>query len=288
MFRILFLILCTFFVSACTGSAYQLPKMTTAEVKEMQEKISAEDRPLQVYQRSDAYYKSTLAAITKRLEKNAKPLCEDSGYAECYFKVDYNPEMTVNAYASEGYKIVIYKGILQYLKTSDEMAAVVAHEMGHHLAKHNEETRNNAVAGAAVTGILTAVILGAANANNPYSLSYEQQRQQQKTIENMMNLGAYVGIRSYSKEQEREADLLATYLLSRSGYSLSKAQNAMVVLARFAGEEASNPTHKAFLESHPAGAERVVAWRKAMEEIQSNPSKLPYPKVQNNSNRKDQ
>ena len=97
-----------------------------------------------------------------------------------------------------------------------------------------------------------------------------------------------MGMASYSKEQEREADLLATYLLSRSGYSLARAQNVMVVLARFAGEEASNPTHKSFLESHPAGAERVVAWQKAIDEIKANPSKLPYPKAKNTSSRKDQ
>lgn len=253
----------------------------------MQEKISAEEKPLRVYRRSDAYYKSTLASITKRLEKNAKPLCEDSGYTQCFFKVDYNPEMTENAYASEGYKIVVYKGILQYLKTTDEMAAIVAHEMGHHLAKHNEETRKNAATGMAVSGILTAVLIGAANANNPY-MTYQQRQDQQQLIHNMMNLGAYVGVRSYSKEQEREADLLATYLLSRSGYNLKSAQNVMVVLARMAGEEASNPTHKAFLDSHPAGAERVVAWQKAMDEIKSNPTKLPYPKAQTKNAQKDQ
>lgn len=187
--------------------------------------------------------------------------------------------MTVNAYASKGYKVVIYKGLLQYLANSDEMAAVVAHEMGHHLAKHNEETERNAAAGAAISGILTAVVLGAANANNAYYSSY-QQRQDQQTIGNMMQFGAYMGVMSYSKEQEREADLLATYLLSRSGYNLQRAQNVMVVLARFAGEEAENPTHKAFLESHPAGAERIVAWQKAIDEIKTNTSKLPYPKKQ--------
>jgi len=245
----------------------------------MEEKISAESKPLKIYKRSDAYYKSTLAAISNRLARNARPLCEDSGYTACRFEVSYSPEMTVNAYASNGYKVVVFKGLLQYLATTDEMAAVVAHEMGHHLAKHNEETERNAVAGAAISGVLTAVILGAANANNPYYSPY-QQRQTQQTIENMMRLGAAIGIRSYSKEQEREADLLATYLMSRSGYDLRRGQNVMVVLARFAGEEAASPTHKAFLESHPAGAERVVAWQKAIEEIKTNKTKLPYPKKQ--------
>ena len=157
----------------------------------------------------------------------------------------------------------------------DEMATVIAHEMGHHLAKHNEEKLQNAQAGAAVAGILTAVLLGAANANNPSYSSYQQQ-QNQETIENMMEAGAGIGILSYSKEQEREADLLATCLLSRAGYNLNRAENTMVILAKFSGQ--GDPAKTAFLSSHPAGAERVVAWAKAIDEIKSNRSKLPYPK----------
>ncbi|WP_435641570.1 M48 family metallopeptidase [Micavibrio aeruginosavorus] len=272
------LIICGFLVTGCAGSAYQLPQVSNAEVRAMEEKLAQENKPLKTYKRSDKQYKNTLATISSKLSKSAKPLCEDSGYKECRFKVTYSPDDTVNAYASEGYKITIHKGLLQYLKNNDEMAAVVAHEMGHHLAQHNEETMQNAAAGAAVSGILTAVLLGAANANNPNYNAYQQQQDQQ-TIEDMMNVGSYLGVISYSKEQEREADLLATYLLSRAGYNLKSAQNVMVVLAQFAGEK--SPSQAAFLDTHPAGTERVVAWQKAIDEIKQNPSKLPYPKQDN-------
>lgn len=93
----------------------------------------------------------------------------------------------------------------------------------------------------------------------------------------MMKIGAHLGMLSYSKEQEREADLLASYLLSNAGYDLKKAQNVMVVLAQFAGKK--DPAHSAFLSTHPAGIERVVAWEKSIEEIKSNQSKLPYLKT---------
>lgn len=273
MFRTLISLTCLLFLSGCVGSAYQLPDVSQADVQEMQAKVEKDAKPLKTYKRSDAHYKSTLASVTSRLTKNAKPLCKQSGYDRCYFDVKYNPDNTVNAYASEGYKIVVYKGLLQYLQSNDEVAAVVAHEMGHHLAKHNEETARNAATGAIVSGVITTVILAAANANNAYYDPY-QQRQQQEALQTMMGVGAHLGAASYSKEQEREADLLATYLLSRGGYNLEKAQNVMVVLAQFAGE--TDPTRKAFLDSHPAGMERVVAWKKATAEIKGNKSKLPY------------
>lgn len=260
-------------LTACAGSAYRLPEVSNADIQAMQSKIAENKAPLKKYERSDSKYKATLASITKRLTKKATPLCEYAEYESCYFETTYDSGDTINAYASQGYKITIYKGLLQYLKNEDEMAAVVAHEMGHHLANHNQETEQNAAAGAAISGILTAVLLGAANANNPYYSSYQQQQDQQ-TLQDMMQAGAQIGMRSYSKEQEREADLLATYLLSRAGYNLKRAQNIMLVLSETSGEAAINSS--AFLDTHPAGIERLVAWEKAIDEIKGNPSKLPY------------
>jgi len=272
-FRTLIAFSCILCLTACAGSAYRLPQVSSADVQAMKEKVTENPVPLKVYERSDQAYKERLATITSRLKKNAKPLCDYAQYESCYFETTYNPEGTVNAYASEGHKITIYRGLLQYLKNNDEIAAVVAHEMGHHLAKHNQETEQNAAAGAAISGILTAVLLGAANANNPYYNAYQQQQDQQ-TIENMMAAGAHIGAISYSKEQEREADLLATYLLSRAGYDLKRAQNVMLVLSEFSGE--TGISSSAFLSTHPAGVERIVSWEKAIDEIRSNPSKLPY------------
>lgn len=269
----LFALLACLFVTACTGSAYELPKVTQADITAMQQKVDQNNKPLKTYNRSDAYYKKKLADISHRLLRNAKPLCEQAGYDSCHFKVSYNSGNTVNAYASEGYKITVFKGLLQYLKNDDEVAAVVAHEMGHHLAKHNEETARNAAVGATVSGVFTAVLLAAAQANNPYYTAYQRQ-QDQRTLENMMKIGAHFGVLSYSKEQEREADLLATYLIARAGYNLKEAQNTMVVLSKFSGK--NDPGQAAFLDTHPAGMERVVAWEKAHQEIKENPSKLPH------------
>lgn len=278
MVRIYILVLSLFCITACTGSAYKLPAVTDSDVQAMHMKYDDKsNKPLKTYSRSDTQSKNLLQVATKRLTKNAKPLCEHAGYNSCRFDVVYDPKNEMNAYASEHDKITVYKGIMQYLKTNDEIAAVLAHEMGHHLANHIEEGTQNRKTGAAVSGVLTAVLIGLANANNPYYNS-NQQQQDQKTIRDMMNLGAHIGGLTYSKEQEREADLLATYLLARAGYDLKKAENVMVVLAKFAGETNPDPSHKAFLESHPAGMERVVAWEKAIDEIKQNPEKLPYSK----------
>ncbi len=266
-----------FTLAACAGSAYQLPQVSDAEVNALEQDFATNDAPLKKYKRSEVHYQKRLTRISNNLLNHVEPLCAVSDYPDCHFEVVYDNSAEVNAYASEGYKVTIFKGLLDYLKNDDEMAAVVAHEIGHHLANHNEETERNATTGALVSGVLTAVVLGAANANNPYYSSFNQQQDQQ-AIQDMMQVGYGIGALSYSKEQEKEADLLSAYLLSHAGYNLERAQNLMWVLNKLDGD---NGKYRAsLLDTHPASPERYIAWQMAQAEIESNSTKLPYPKGQ--------
>lgn len=272
MFRLL-IVAGLLLLTGCAGSAYRFPDVSSTDLQLMDSKIANNKVALKKYERSDQKYSQIIGSVTSRLTKSAKPLCQSADYPSCRFSVIYDSGDTMNAYASEGYKITVFRGLLQYMKNNDEIAAVIAHEMGHHLAHHNEEKAQNAAAGAAVTGILTAVLLGAANANNPGYNAYQQQQNDQ-TIKDMMNVGAKIGVISYSKEQEREADLLGAYLMARAGYNLDAAKNMLFVLSGFSGEHGAE--RASLLDSHPAGPERIVAWEKAIAEIKNNPSKLPY------------
>ncbi|MGE4314017.1 MAG: M48 family metallopeptidase [Pseudobdellovibrionaceae bacterium] len=277
IYRLIALFFPILLFSACTGSAYKLPAVSQAETIQKQAEVDADETPIKTFKRSDAYYKKQLAAITKRLTKSAQPLCKSSEYDPCYFEVTYSNDTLINAYAHENYKITVFKGLLDYLETNDEMAAVVAHEMGHHLAHHNEETAQNAAAGAAISGLVTAILIGAANANNPYYNSYQQQ-QDQETMQNMMAAGAKIGAISYSKEQEREADLLGAYLVKYAGYDLKKAERLLYVFTKIDGEEAAHMGNAkaAILDTHPPSSERVVAWEKTIQEIKGNKAGIPY------------
>lgn len=272
----LFLIGLLLCMSACTGSAYHLPSVDHAEMMQVENEIEADEKKLKVYKRSDKHYRNRVARIAKRLEKSAEPLCELAEYQTCHFEVKYSNEDIINAYAHDDYKITVFKGFLKYLKNDAEMAALIGHEMGHHLANHNEETQRNAETGAAVSGLLTAVLIGMANANSPYYYDAYQQQRDQQTLEDMMVAGYELGKLSYSKEQEREADLLSAYLLRHAGYNLDKAQNLLYVMAKISGDEV--PGKAALLSTHPPSSERVVAWGKAIQEIKENESKLPYVK----------
>lgn len=275
LFYILPCILLSFFTSACTGAAYKIPVVSHAEASNIEKEIKSDSKDLKVFVRSDTDYKNRISTISKRLQRKAKPLCKYAEYDSCYFEVKYSNENIVNAYAHEDYKINVFKGLLKYLENDDEMAALVAHEMGHHLAKHNGEQMQNAQTGAAVSGLLTAVLLAAANSNNPYYSSYQQQQDQQ-TVENMMKTGFEIGALSYSKEQEREADLIAAYLLKHAGYNLNRAQGLMYKMAKMKADKVEG--HAALASTHPPSSERVVSWQKTIQEIKGNDTLLPYKK----------
>jgi predicted Zn-dependent protease len=263
-------------LSACTGSAHQLPQVSSAEMTAVQHEFEKKKLPARIYERSDAANRALIAGASRRLAASAKPLCVHTGYASCYFQTLYNPGGTVNAFASGKGKITIYRGLMRYLGSEEEVAAVVAHEMGHHLANHQQEKLQNAATGAVITGVLTAVVLAAANQHNTNYTVFQRQ-QNEKTLNDMTMAGAQLGALSYSKEEEREADLLGAYLLARAGYNLRKAEKLLALTIKMDG--AGDISKSAFGDSHPSGYERVAAWRKAIDEVRTNKTKLPFKKT---------
>lgn len=228
MLRIFFSLLMAVSLSACTDTGHKLAAISSTELSKASQEISTKKVVLKTYNRSDAQNRALISRASNRLQAKVRPLCDHTGYKSCKFQTIYDPGDTVNAYAYENYKIKVFKGLMDQLQTEDEVAFVIAHEMGHHLANHNQEKAQNAAVGAAVTGILTAAILGAASNNTYYTA--QQQQNNQRIVTDMMNTGAEIGALSYSKEEEREADLLGQYLMARTGYDMRKAERVMWVL----------------------------------------------------------
>ena len=263
----LFIITLVLTLSACTGAMHKLPEVSDAEVKQVY-KESLTHKTVFINQGRSGKKNSVLVKnISTRLLKHIRPLCDHTGYESCFFQVVYKGKDTINAIASENNKITIYRGLIDLLKSEDEIAAVIAHEMAHHLSSHNKKTTQNAMAGSFVAGMLAAAV----KANDPY---YNPATD--PAVQNSMNLGAAVGALSYSREEEREADLLGAYLISRAGYDLKKAERVLWLLYTMGKSHGNNDNRSSFGDSHPAGPERIASWRKAIKEIRSNKSKLPY------------
>ena len=105
----------------------------------------------------------------------------------------------VNAFALPGGWIYVSRGLLAYLNTEAELAAVIGHEIGHVTARHSVQQHSQGMM--STVGSTAATILGG---------SYVGQA------------ASYAGAaltRGYGREMELEADRLGAEYLARAGYS---------------------------------------------------------------------
>ena len=251
-------------LGACSGAVHQLPSVDQANLNLAQSEVAKAGAP-QRHEVTDEEVRERLRSALYRIRPEAEALCHQMAVGTCRLRFLTMPNRSLNASAQPNGVVAVNRGVVEYANSEEEIALVIAHEIGHHSANHLAASQRNQVVGA----VIGAVLMGAAGAlasyKNPYSGSITEQ-----SARTGADLGAAVGRISFSKEQEREADYLAALTLYRSGLDLDKARNFLVVLAR-----ASSHKETGMLDSHPAGPERLAAWDKAVAEIRASGGALP-------------
>jgi predicted Zn-dependent protease len=119
----------------------------------------------------------------------------------------------------------------------DTYAALLGHEIAHHVRRHAQERRSREQT-LGVGGAIVGLALGAAGVRGGRAIA---------------DLGRVALSSSYSREEEREADRLGVEWMSAAGFDPEGALRLHERLLQH-GRGGSIP----FLQSHPAGAERVV------------------------------
>lgn len=262
--RTLFAAAVTITLAGCAGADFVLPEVTDADISRASLTVNAAAADLPKYPRTEAESREMLIRISDRLQQRAPALCRHAKVDNRTIDIEYSRDCGVNAYASGKNSVVVQRGLLELLQTEDEVAAVVAHEFGHHLGRHIEEKQRNAALGAILAGVLVAGGAAAAggDANDPGMSN---------AVGTWMGVGAQIGALSYSKAQEREADLLSAYLLARADYDLHKAGHVWQVLEQLDQKK----TRSSLFDTHPAGPERIAAWEKSIPEVKNSPGMLP-------------
>lgn len=78
----------------------------------------------------------------KRIKRIGRKLISSSVIANSPYQFDFHvlaDSQSVNAFAFPGGQIFITKGLLQKLKTEEEIAAVISHQIGHVVGRHASE-----------------------------------------------------------------------------------------------------------------------------------------------------
>lgn len=152
----------------------------------------------------------------------------------------FNHKM-VNAFAAPGGQIVLMRGLIEKAESPDEVAAVLAHEIGHVEAR---DTTRAALRTAGSAGLLSMVLGDFAGGSA------------------VLVVAEYTLNASYTREAEGKADQFALNMMQASG---TDAGALGTFFDRLAGLEAGGPGLPVYLSSHPDTKERANAAREFAE-----------------------
>lgn len=142
---------------------------------------------------------------------------------------------TLNAFALPGGKVFVNAGAILKTESEAELAGLLGHEISHAALSHGFQmvTQGN------LTASLAAFI----------------------PIPEVAGLAANLAISGYSREMERQADVLGTQVLVAGRYAADGLHNLMVTL----GQEPKN-AELGWFSSHPAPAERVAYLKQLIDQ----------------------
>ncbi|MEF2073666.1 M48 family metalloprotease [Consotaella aegiceratis] len=193
---------------------------------------------------SNPKLEQTLAGIVGRL--NA--VGDDPNRA---YRITVLNSPNVNAFALPGGYLYVTRGLLALATDSSEVAAVLAHEMGHVTANHGIE-RQQREAAAELAGRVVAEVLSSETAGRA-ALARGQ-----------------LSLASFSRNQELQADALGIAQIGRAGYdpyASARFLEAMDAYSKIRNAfQADNPDLD-FLATHPQTPQRIQLARQHARKI---------------------
>jgi predicted Zn-dependent protease len=152
---------------------------------------------------------------------------------------------SVNAFALPGGYIYVTRGLLALANDASEVAAVVAHEMGHVIANHGIERQRYEEAQSINTRVVNEIL-------------------SDELASNVALAQSKLKLAAFSRRQELQADEIGVRLLAEAGYDPYAASRFLETMAAYAQYVAADPSKDQsldFLSSHPSTPQRVALVR---------------------------
>jgi predicted Zn-dependent protease len=179
------------------------------------------------------------------IEQTVDHLVAASERPDLHYKVTMLNSQSINAFALPTGQLYVTRGLVALANDESELASVLAHEMGHVIARHaairEEQARQTALVNRVVSDVISDPEEGAlALAKSKLALA------------------------SFSRAQEFEADAIGIGIASRAGYDPYGAVRFLTSMEHNAelkpqqSGAAIDPRAPDFLSSHPATPERIT------------------------------
>ncbi len=208
---------------------------------------AAQNRPLTLIR--DAETEALLRAV------NA-PLFAAAGLDRGLVRTFIIADRSINAFVTTGNRLAVHTGLITAIESVDELAGVLAHEVGHiaggHLARLPEELRNAMIRSVAamLAGAAAAAATGQGGAAAAIGIG-----------------GQSIAMRelfAFTRTQENAADLAAVTFLDRLGWSPA---GLLRLLERLQAQEALlTENQDPYLRTHPLTRDRIEFLRQRVAE----------------------
>ena len=154
-----------------------------------------------------------------------------------------------NAFALPGGFVYVNRGLLERVNSTDELASVLGHEIGHVDARHSAAQISKVE--------LLNIGLLAASVAVPSPM---------QPLGDLVNIGAVLALNKFSRDDEREADHLGTLYMTKTGYNPKASLEVMKAIQRIQVREPS--ATETWFTTHPPTSERLVNLNHEIGEIQ--------------------
>lgn len=166
---------------------------------------------------------------------------------ECHLLDD---DQTINAFALPGGQVFITAALFDQLETEGQLAGVLAHEIGHVVARHSSQQ----IAKAQLTqGLTGAVVIASYDPDDPDSRTSAYMAQLVGQLINM----------KFGRDDELESDRLGVQFMAEAGYDPRAMIRVMEILS--SASEGSRPPE--FFSTHPNPENRIARIKEAIQQV---------------------
>ncbi|WML92398.1 M48 family metalloprotease [Thiothrix lacustris] len=183
-------------------------KNELALMSEAEEIQTGQQAHQEMLAKSPPYQNAALQAYVSRV---GQLMAAQSPRQNIRFTFTVLDDVALNAFALPGGYVYITTGLMAYLNSEAELAGVLGHEIGHVSARHNVSQASWSTVG----GILT-------------TMAGEQLGNKE-----LFNTIGELGLNSYSRNQELDADGLGAQFLARAGYDPANMVNVIATLQAY-------------------------------------------------------
>ena len=176
------------------------------------------------------------AALQNYVSRIGQTMAAQSHRANLAYTFTVLSDPSVNAFALPGGYVYVTTGLLAFLNSEAELAAVLGHEIGHVAARHNVSQASWGTLGNIATTVLS----------NQFG--------------NAELFGAIsdLTLRKYGRDQELEADGLSAEYLARAGYDPTAMVNVIATLQSYDQATGGTATpYRDIFSTHPSNDQRL-------------------------------